>query len=131
MGFLFRCLLAISVAGLFLTFFVEGSYSAKCAEVQPIVRDPKADTGWRMAGPPEKFIGVPEAAYVTQSIEGIPRQVDVNRLQSSPGIQSYSPIERTIRYARLGAVACLILALVGLRILATGLRFSEEPSSEN
>jgi ABC-type Fe3+ transport system permease subunit len=110
-------LLTVALLGFIGTFYVEGSYGSRAIEVQPIRRDPHSDTGWRLTGPAQRFIGIPKSAFVTQGAPGIPPQVNVDLLRARPEVVPLDRISPTITLARLGAVLAVITACIGLAVL--------------
>jgi|GEM_PF-5650978 len=107
-------LLVASLLGFGATLFVESSFLGRAIEVQPVMRDSHSDTGWKLSGPPQKFLGIRPTYFVTQSMPGIARQVDMDALRSDPNIVPYNQIEGTLHLARLGAMAAAFVALAAL-----------------
>jgi len=104
----------VAVLGLAATFFVESSFIGRVVEVQPIAKDSKSETGWKLVGDRVALLNVPARAFVTQGSPGIPPQVDAQVLKESPDVVAYRPIGQTIGNARWGALAAIVLVVVGL-----------------
>ncbi|AIE83613.1 hypothetical protein OP10G_0245 [Fimbriimonas ginsengisoli Gsoil 348] len=110
-------LLALASLGLLSTFVVESGVSGRAVEVQPIERDPRSDTGWRLVGPPTSLMNVPEKAFVTHGAPGVPPQVDAAVVRNTPGVVPLSEILGTLHIARIGALAAMFLMALGLLTL--------------
>jgi hypothetical protein len=104
----------LALFGLAASFFVEAAFLGRAVVVQPIERDPKSDTGWRLVGAPATLLNVPASAFVTQAGPGIPAQVDADLLRKDLTVVPFEPIRQTINTARWGAIIAEVLMLAGL-----------------